>query len=131
MNKSLEQTKATEALKRKTQQFEKLQKTAFDEKNRLRDECLKSIQTIGSNEYIINRTQEPINYMKTNLPPFLGELKSKISLLEMKVQEQNDEVSTSRDKISHALAKMTSMESELSSKSARLVDLEEREEKCV
>lgn len=100
----MEHTKAAEALKRKTQQLEKLQKTAFDEKNRLRDECLKSIQTIG-------------------------ELKSKISLLEMKVQEQNDEVVTSREKISRALAKMTSMESELSSKSAKLEDLEEREER--
>lgn len=106
MNKSMEQSKATEALKRKTQQFEKLQKTAFDEKNRLREECLKSIQTIG-------------------------ELKSKISLLELRVQEQNDEVVTSREKVSHTLAKMTSMETELSSKSAKLEDLETREEKCV
>lgn len=100
----MEQTKASEALKRKTQQFEKLQKTAFDEKNRLREECLKSIQTIG-------------------------ELKSKISLLEMRVQEQNDEVATSREKVAHALTKFASMESELSSKSAKLEDLQEREER--
>lgn len=106
MNKSLEQSKATEALKRKTQQFEKLQKTAFEEKNRLREECLKSIQTIG-------------------------ELKSKISLLELRVQEQNEEVVTSREKVSHALAKMTSIETELSSKNAKLEDLEAREEKFV
>lgn len=106
MNKSMEQTKASEALKRKTQQFEKLQKTAFDEKNRLREECLKSIQTIG-------------------------ELKSKISLLDLRVQEQNEEVVTSREKVNHALAKMSSMESELSSKSAKLEDLETREEKWV
>lgn len=104
MNKSLEQTKSSEALKRKTQQYEKLQKTAFDEKNRLREECLKSIQTIG-------------------------ELKSKISLLELRIHEQSDEVVTSREKINHTLAKMTSMESELSSKSAKLEDLETREEK--
>lgn len=104
MSKSLEQTKATEALKRKTLQYEKLQKTAFDEKNRLREECLKSIQTIG-------------------------ELKSKISLLELRVQEQNDEVVTSREKVNHALMKMSSMESELLSKSAKLEDLETREEK--
>lgn len=104
MNKSLESTKATESLKRKTAAYEKLQKTAFDEKNRLREECLKSIQTIG-------------------------ELKSKISLLELRVQEQNDEFVTSREKVSHALAKMTSYESELSSKSAKLEDLEQREEK--
>lgn len=106
MNKSMEQSKATEALKRKTQQYEKLQKTAFEEKNRLREECLKSIQTIG-------------------------ELKSKISLLEMRVQEQNEEVVTSRDKVNHALSKMSSMESELASKSAKLEDLETREEKWV
>lgn len=104
MNKSLEQTKATEALKRKTQQFEKLQKTAFEEKNRLRDECLKSIQTIG-------------------------ELKSKISILELRVQEQNDEVVTSREKVNHTITKMTSMETELASKNARFEDLEVREEK--
>lgn len=104
MNKSMESTKATESLKRKTAAFEKLQKTAFDEKNRLREECLKSIQTIG-------------------------ELKSKISLLELRVQEQNDEVVTSREKVSHTLAKMTAYESELSSKSAKLEDLEQREEK--
>lgn len=104
MAKSLEQTKATEALKRKTQQFEKLQKTAFEEKNRLREECLKSIQTIG-------------------------ELKSKISLLEMRVQEQNEEVVTSREKVNQALTKMSSMETELSSKNAKFEDLETREEK--
>lgn len=106
MNKSLEQSKATEALTRKTQAYEKLQKTAFDEKNRLREECLKSIQTIG-------------------------ELKSKISMLEMRVQEQNEEVVTSREKVSHALAKMSSMESEVASKNAKLEDLEAREEKQV
>lgn len=100
----MEQTKATESLKRKTQQYEKLQKTAFEEKNRLREECLKSIQTIG-------------------------ELKSKISLLEMRVQEQNEEAVTSREKVSHALAKMNTFESELASKSAKLEDLETREEK--
>jgi chromosome segregation ATPase len=104
MNKSMETSKAAEALKRKTQQYEKLQKTAFEEKNRLREECLKSIQTIG-------------------------ELKSKISLLEMRVQEQNEEVVTSREKVNHTLAKMSSMESELNSKSAKLEDLETREEK--
>lgn len=104
MNKSMEQTKCSEALKRKSQQYEKLQQTAFDEKNRLREECLKSIQTIG-------------------------ELKSKVSLLELRVQEQSDEVVTSREKINHTLAKMTAMESELSSKSAKLEDLETREEK--
>lgn len=104
MNKSMEQTKAAESLKRKTQQYEKLQKTAFEEKNRLREECLKSIQTIG-------------------------ELKSKISLLEMRVQEQNEEVVTSREKVSHALAKMSTLESEIASKSAKLEDLETREEK--
>ena len=104
MTKSLESTKATEALKRKTQQFEKLQKTAFEEKNRLREECLKSIQTIG-------------------------ELKSKISLLELRVQEHNAEVVTSREKVSSTLAKMSSYEAELSSKSAKLEDLEQREEK--
>ena len=48
MNKSVENTKLAEALKRKTQQLEKLQKTAFEEKNRLREECLKSIQTVRS-----------------------------------------------------------------------------------
>ena len=106
MNKSMEQSKATEALKRKTQQFEKLQKTAFEEKNRLREECLKSIQTIG-------------------------ELKSKISLLELRVQEQNEEVINSREKVNHALAKMTSMETELASKNAKFEDLETREEKLV
>jgi hypothetical protein len=104
MNKSLESSKATEALKRKTQQCEKLQKTAFEEKSRLREECLKSIQTIG-------------------------ELKSKISLLEMRVEEQSDEVKMSRDRTSQALAKMSTMETELSSKSAKLEDLETREEK--
>lgn len=104
MQKSMESSKATEALKRKTQQHEKLQKTAFEEKSRLREECLKSIQTIG-------------------------ELKSKISLLEMRVQEQNEEVSVSRDRTSQALAKMSAIESELVSKSAKLEDLETREEK--
>lgn len=104
MAKSMEQTKATEALKRKTLQYEKLQKTAFEEKNRLREECLKSIQTIG-------------------------ELKSKISLLEMRVQEQNEEVVTSREKVNQALTKMSSMETELASKNAKFEDLETREEK--
>jgi len=104
MNKSMEHTKVSESLKRKTQAFEKLQKTAFDEKNRLREECLKSIQTIG-------------------------ELKSKISLLEMRVQEQNQEVVVSRDKVNQALVKMSGMESELQSKNARFEDLEAREEK--
>lgn len=106
MNKSMEQSKATEALKRKTQQLEKLQKTAFEEKTRLREECLKSIQTTG-------------------------ELKSKISLLELRVQEQNDEVVTSREKVKHALAKMSLMETELASKNAKFEDLEAREEKWV
>lgn len=106
MAKSLEQTKASEALKRKTVAFEKLQKTAFEEKNRLREECLKSIQTIG-------------------------ELKSKISLLEMRVQEQNEEVVTSREKVNQALTKMSSMETELASKNAKFEDLETREEKLV
>lgn len=104
MSKSMESAKATEALKRKVQQYEKLQKTAFEEKSRLREECLKSIQTIG-------------------------ELKSKISLLEMRVQEQQDEVMISRDKTSQAIAKMSSFETELASKSAKLEDLETREEK--
>lgn len=104
MNKSLEHTKASESLKRKTQQLEKLQKTAFEEKNRLRDECLKSIQTIG-------------------------ELKSKISLLEIRVHEQSDEVVSSRDKFNQAMSKITSMESELVSKRAMLEDLESREER--
>lgn len=104
MNKSMEQSKAAEALKRKTLQYEKLQKTAFEEKNHLREECLKSIQTIG-------------------------ELKSKISLLEMRVQEQNDEVVTSREKVNLALSKMSSLETDLASKSAKLEDLETREEK--
>lgn len=104
MNKSMESSKATEALKRKTQQYEKLQKTAFEEKSRLREECLKSIQTIG-------------------------ELKSKISLLEMRVQEQNDEVTMSRDRANQALGKMSAIEAELASKSAKLEDLETREEK--
>lgn len=106
MNKSLEQTKATEALNRKSQQYEKLQKTAFEEKNRLREECLKSIQTIG-------------------------ELKSKASMLEMRVQEQNEEVVTSREKISQTLAKMSSLETDVASKTAKLEDLEAREEKLV
>ena len=48
MNKSVEHSKVAEALKRKSQQYEKLQKTAFEEKNRLREECLKSIQTVRS-----------------------------------------------------------------------------------
>lgn len=104
MNKSLEQSKASDALKRKTQQYEKLQATSFDERNRLREDCLKSIQTIG-------------------------ELKSKISLLEMRVQEQNEEVVTSREKVNHAFSKMTALESELSSKTAMMEDLETREEK--
>jgi chromosome segregation ATPase len=104
MTKSLESTKAVEALKRKTAAFEKLQKTAFDEKNRLREECLKSIQTIG-------------------------ELKSKLSLFELRVQEQNDEVVTSREKVSQTLAKMSAYEAEIASKSAKLEDLEQREEK--
>lgn len=104
MNKSLEHSKVTESLKRKTLQYEKLQKTAFDEKNRLREECLKSIQTIG-------------------------ELKSKISLLEIRVQEQNEEVISSRDRVNQALSKMNAMDSELQSKSAKLEDLETREEK--
>lgn len=104
MNKSLESSKATEALKRKTQQLEKLQKTSFEEKSKLRDECLKSIQTIG-------------------------ELKSKIQLLEMRVKEQNDDVYTSRDRASQNLAKLTALETELASKSAKLEDLEKREEK--
>lgn len=104
MNKSMESSKATEALKRKTQQYEKLQKTAFEEKGRLREECLKSIQTIG-------------------------ELKSKVSLLEMRIQEQNDEVIMSRDKTSQAISKMSAIETELASKSAKLEDLETREEK--
>ncbi|KAG5676690.1 hypothetical protein PVAND_006506 [Polypedilum vanderplanki] len=104
MNKSLESSKATEALKRKTQQYEKLQKTAFEEKSKLREECLRSIQTIG-------------------------ELKSKIQLLEMRVKEQNDEVVSSREKTSQSLAKLTAIESELASKSAKLEDLEKREEK--
>lgn len=104
MSKSMESAKATEALKRKTQQYEKLQKSAFEEKSRLREECLKSIQTIG-------------------------ELKSKISLLEMRVQEQHDEVMMSRDKTSQAMAKINSFETELASKTAKLEDLETREEK--
>jgi chromosome segregation ATPase len=104
MNKSLEGSKATEALKRKTQQLEKLQKTAFEEKSKLREECLRSIQTIG-------------------------ELKSKIQILEMRVKEQNDEVVTSRERTSQSLSKLTALESELSSKSAKLEDLEKREEK--
>ncbi|CRL00697.1 CLUMA_CG013956, isoform C [Clunio marinus] len=104
MNKSMEHTKATEALKRKSAQLEKLQKTAFEEKNRLRDECLKSIQTIG-------------------------ELKSKISMLELRIQDQNEEVASSREKVSQALARMTTMETELTSKTAKLEDLETREEK--
>jgi uncharacterized protein involved in exopolysaccharide biosynthesis len=104
MNKSLESSKAAEALKRKTQQLEKLQKTAFEEKSRLREECLKSIQTIG-------------------------EMKSKIALLEMRVQEQNDEVVSSRNKVSQAMARMAGIESELASKSVKLEDLETREEK--
>ncbi|XP_070499007.1 putative leucine-rich repeat-containing protein DDB_G0290503 isoform X4 [Chironomus tepperi] len=104
MNKSLESSKATEALKRKTQQYEKLQKTAFEEKSKLRDECLKSIQIIG-------------------------ELKSKVSLLEMRVKEQNDEVNSSRDKLNQNLARLAAIESELESKSAKLEDLTTREEK--
>jgi chromosome segregation ATPase len=104
MNKSLECSKATEALKRKTLQFEKLQKTAFEEKSKLRDECLKSIQTIG-------------------------ELKSKISLLEMRFHDHNEEVVTSREKVSQMMAKMSALETELASKSAKLDDLETREEK--
>ncbi|KAL7044151.1 hypothetical protein ACKWTF_001803 [Chironomus riparius] len=104
MNKSLESSKATEALKRKTLQYEKLQKTAFEEKSKLREECLKSIQIIG-------------------------ELKSKASLLEMRVREQNDEVTTSKDKLNQNLAKLVAIESELDSKSAKLEDLTTREEK--
>ena len=104
MNKSLESSKATEALKRKTQQLEKLQKTSFEEKSKLRDECLKSIQTIG-------------------------ELKSRIQLLEMRAKEQHDEVVTSRDRVGQSLAKLTALETELASKSAKLEDLEKREEK--
>ena len=104
MNKSLESSKATEALKRKTQQYEKLQKTAFEEKSKLREECLKSIQIIG-------------------------ELKSKASLLEMRVKEQNDEVTTSRDKLNQNLSRLSAIESELESKTAKLEDLTTREEK--
>lgn len=104
MNKSLECSKATEALKRKTQQLEKVQKTAFEEKSKLREDCLKSIQTNG-------------------------ELKSRVSLLEMRVQEQNEEVVKSREKVSQMLAKLSNVESELSSKNAKLEDLETREEK--
>lgn len=61
----------------------------------------------------------------------IGELKSKISLLEMRVQEQNEQVVTSREKVSHSLAKMSTLESEIASKSAKLEDLETREEKQV
>jgi chromosome segregation ATPase len=104
MNKSLESSKATEALKRKALQYEKLQKTAFEEKSKLREECLKSIQTIG-------------------------ELKSKVQLLDMRVKEQSDEVVASREKTSQNLARLNTLESELASKSARLEDLEKREEK--
>jgi hypothetical protein len=46
MNKGLENTKLNEALKRKTAQFEKLQKTAYEEKNKLREQCLNSIKTV-------------------------------------------------------------------------------------
>lgn len=47
MNKGLENTKISESLKRKSAQFEKLQKTAYEEKNKLRDQCLTSIKTVS------------------------------------------------------------------------------------
>lgn len=104
MNMSLENSKANEALKRKTQQYEKLQRQSNEEKSRLRDECLKSIQMIG-------------------------ELKSKITMLEMKSQEQGDEMIIAKEKCAQAIARMTTIETELSSKTAKLEDLEEREQK--
>lgn len=48
MNKGLENTKLNESLKRKSAQLEKLQKTAYEEKNKLRDQCLSSIKTVRS-----------------------------------------------------------------------------------
>lgn len=104
MAKSLEATKATEALKRKTTAFEKLQKTAFEEKNRLREECLKSIQTIG-------------------------ELKSKLSLFELRFREQSEEVVILREKLSQANPKIAGYEAELVSKNAQLETLTQREER--
>lgn len=106
MNMSLENSKANEALKRKSQQYEKLQRQSNEEKSRLREECLKSIQMIG-------------------------ELKSKITMLEMKSQEQGDEVIIAKEKCAQAIARMTAIETELSSKTAKLEDLEEREQKWV
>jgi chromosome segregation ATPase len=104
MNMSLENSKVNEALKRKSSQYEKLQRQSNDEKSRLREECLKSIQLIG-------------------------ELKSKISMLEMKAQEQNDDVIVAKEKVAQSIARMTAIETELSSKNAKLEDLEEREQK--
>lgn len=104
LNMSLENSKASEALKRKSQQYEKLQRQSNEEKSRLREECLKSIQLIG-------------------------ELKSKITMLEMKTQEQGDETIIAKEKCAQAIARMTAIETELSSKTAKLEDLEEREQK--
>lgn len=101
---SLENSKTIEALKRKSQQFEKLQRQSNEEKSRLREECLKSIQMIG-------------------------ELKSKITMLELKAQEQGDEVIIAKEKCAQAIARMTAIETELSSKTAKMEDLEEREQK--
>lgn len=50
-------------------------------------------------------------------------------MLEVRVQEQNEELINSREKVSHTLAKMCSMETDVQSNSAKLEDLEAREEK--
>lgn len=47
----------------------------------------------------------------------------------MRVHEQNDELLLSRDKVNHVLSKMSSMETELQSKTSKLEDLETREER--
>ena len=47
----------------------------------------------------------------------------------MRVHEQNDELALSRDKVNHVVSKMSSLESELQSKTSKLEDLEMREEK--
>ena len=59
----------------------------------------------------------------------MGELKSKTSLLEMRVHEQNEELMLSRDKLNHVLSKMSSLDTELQSKTSKLEDLETREER--
>lgn len=81
----------------------------------------------GENFILLNRFTRTLNNFLIYLK--IGELKSKVGLLEAHIQEQSEELSAARERANIAISKMSALDTELKSKGSKLEDLETREEK--